>query len=150
MLAELPRTLPPLDEVQRPFWTGGGQGTLLITRCQSCRRWQHPPTSECAVCGDRTSPEPVSGRGTIFTFTVNRHPFNPLVSPPYVIALVELDEQADLRLISNIVDCDDLDGLACGQPVEVRFEPHGLLHVPVFRPVSADGQHSGSLPKGAV
>lgn len=150
MLDELPRTLPPLDEVQRPFWTGGSNGTLLITRCQTCQRWQHPPAAACAACGARTAPEPVSGQGTIFTFTVNRHAFNPLVPPPYVIALIELDEQADLRLITNIVDCDDPDGLHCGQPVEVRFAPHGLLHVPVFRPTSGGGQHTGSLPKGAM
>ena len=40
----------------------------------------------------------MSGAGTVFTFTVNGHPFNPAVPPPYVIAIVELVEQADLRL----------------------------------------------------
>lgn len=150
MLEDLPRTLPVVDEVERPFWTGGDDGTLLVTRCRACRRWQHPPAAACASCGGPTAPEPVSGRGTIFTFTINRHAFNPQVPPPYVVALVELDEQPDLRLVTNIVGCDEPDELACGQPVAVAFERHGDRHVPVFRPVSAEGQHTGSIPSGAV
>ena len=63
----------------------------------------------------------MSGRGTVFTYTVNHQPFNPAVPVPYVIAIVELEEQADLRIASNIVDCEP-DSVYVGLPVEVRFE----------------------------
>lgn len=83
---------------------------------------------------------PVSGRGTVFTYTVNFHRFNPQVPIPYVIAIVELVEQSGLRLGANIVDCDP-DSVACGMPVEVRFERRGTgdgsLSVPVFAPAKA-------------
>jgi len=76
----------------------------------------------------------VSGKGTVFTFTVNRHAFNPTVPVPYVIAIVELVEQADLRFMTNIVDCD-VDTVHIGMPVEVTFEPAGdAAWAPVFRP----------------
>jgi uncharacterized OB-fold protein len=76
----------------------------------------------------------VSGHGTVFTFTVNRHQYHPDVPPPYVIAIVELAEQPGLRFTTNIVDCDP-DEVTIGMPVTVTFEPiDGALWVPVFRP----------------
>lgn len=130
-----PRILPPLTPLNRPFWTGGAEEELLILRCRECQRWVHPPTGRCTDCGGELAPEPVSGRGTVFTFTVNEHPFNPAVPPPYVIAIVELDEQPDLRLPTNIVNCD-LDRVSCGMLVHVLFEQHGEFFVPVFEPDS--------------
>ena len=63
----------------------------------------------------------MSGRGTVFTYTVNHQPFNPAVPVPYVIAIVELEEQAGLRIATNIVDCEP-ESVCIGLPVEVRFE----------------------------
>ena len=79
----------------------------------------------------------MSGRGTVFTYTVNHQPFNPAVPVPYVIAIVELEEQADLRIASNIVDCEP-DSVRIGLPVEVRFERQDAgdesVYMPVFAP----------------
>jgi uncharacterized OB-fold protein len=79
----------------------------------------------------------VSGRGTVFTYTVNYQPFNPGVPVPYVIAIVELEEQDDLRIATNIVDCEP-DSVYVGLPVEVRFEHQVVgdesVYMPVFAP----------------
>ena len=123
--------LPSLTPETRPFWTGGATGSLLIERCGTCRRWQHPPTGTCTECGGSAGPEPVSGAGTVFTFTVNHQQFHPEVPPPYVIAVVELSEQEGLRLPTNLVDCDP-DEVRIGAAVRVRFEQHGEVFVPVF------------------
>lgn len=132
--ATAPRILPSLTDVDRPFWTGGRDGALLIQRCTSCRRWVHPPTGEgCPDCAGELAYEPVSGNGTVFTFTVNHQQFHPDVPPPYVIAIVQLDEQADLRLPTNLVGADP-DTLECGMPVRVRFERNGEVYLPVFEP----------------
>jgi uncharacterized protein len=78
----------------------------------------------------------------VLTYTVNYQPFNPAVPVPYVIAIVELDEQADLRIAANIVDCEP-DSVRIGLPVEVRFERHdvegGVAFVPVFAPADHPG-----------
>jgi uncharacterized OB-fold protein len=75
----------------------------------------------------------------VFTYTVNYQPFNPAVPVPYVIAIVQLEEQADLRIASNIVDCEP-DSVHIGQQVDVRFERQEVdgdaVFVPVFAPRS--------------
>jgi hypothetical protein len=128
------RMLPPLTAENRAFWTGGADGKLLILRCAGCGRWVHPPAAECPTGdGGALTPEAVSGKGTVFTFTVNRHPYNPAVPLPYVIAIVELPEQQDLRFMTNIVNCDP-ESVTIGMPVRVVFEDHGEIFVPVFEP----------------
>lgn len=128
-----PRILPTLDDLNRPFWTGGHDGQLLIEHCDECNRWQHPPVGRCETCGGPSGAKPVSGRGGVFTYTVNHHQYHPEVPPPYVIAIVELDEQRDLRVVANILEADDTD-LAIGMRVRVEFENHDEHSVPVFVP----------------
>ncbi len=135
------RMLPTIDDHNRPFWTGGADGKLMITRCTQCDLWVSPPAADCPHCGGALEAQPVSGRGTVFTYTVNHQPFNPGVPLPYVIAIVELDEQQDLRIASNIVDCEP-DSVDIGMRVEVRFERHDVggntAYMPVFAPAGAN------------
>jgi uncharacterized OB-fold protein len=119
---------------------------LLIERCTGCRRWVHPPIGRCPDCAGRLVAEPVSGRGTVFTYTVNVQPYNPAIPTPYVIAIVELAEPQGLRLATNIVDCEP-DSVFCGMEVQARFE-HRLSDddassVPVFAPVAGDDGATG-------
>jgi uncharacterized protein len=132
-LADAPRMLPPLTDANRDFWTGGATGKLLIPRCGSCGRWVYPPVARCTECDGELHSVPVSGEGTVFTFTVNRHPYNPEIPLPYVIALVELAEHEDLRLMTNLVNCEP-DDVVIGMPVRVLFEDRGEVFVPVFEP----------------
>lgn len=128
------RPLPAIDDDNRAFWTGGGNGALMIARCSDCRFYIHPPTGFCPACeGRNVKPERVSGRGKVYSFTVNYKAWLPGLPVPYVLALVELEEQAGLRLPTNIVGCDCGD-VAIGMKVAVRFESVGDLHVPLFGP----------------
>ncbi|MCU1345482.1 MAG: putative nucleic-acid-binding protein containing a Zn-ribbon [Acidimicrobiia bacterium] len=123
--------LPDLTAVNRAYWTGGADGQLLIQWCEPCARWNHPPSAQCPECDGPLDARPVSGRGTVFTSTINVHPYSPDVPTPYVIALVQLDEQDDLRLVTNIVHCEPTD-VAIGMSVQVLFEQHGEIFVPLF------------------
>ncbi len=127
------RLLPDVTDANRFFWTGGATGRLLVLRCGACGRWIDPPVTECPACGGEPAPAAVSGRGRVFTYTVNRYPYNPAVPLPYVIAIVELVEQDDLRLLTNIVNCDP-ERVAIGMPVRVLFEQHDDIYIPLFEP----------------
>jgi uncharacterized OB-fold protein len=129
------RPVPAVSARTAPYWTGGSSDQLLIARCQACGFWLHPPLPLCTRCRSRDiAPEPVSGRGTVWSYTINRYPWAAQLQPPYVIAEVELDEQPGLRLLTSIVggDADDPEAVAIGMPVRVRFEQAGEAWIPVF------------------
>jgi len=136
-LAAPVRMVPELTAHNRPFWTGGADDRLHVPYCKPCGRWVLPPEENCPTCDTALTAREVSGDGTVFTYTVNYHPFNPAVAPPYVIAIVELAEQDDLRLAANIVGCEP-DSVTIGMGVAVRFEEQtgdaGTVFVPVFAP----------------
>lgn len=127
------RLLPALDDHNRHFWTGGREGELRMLRCAACRAWVHPPAPRCPDClATQLAPEATTGRGRVHSFTVNHQPWNPLIPVPYIVALVELDDQPGLRLMTNIVGCEP-DEVLIDHPVDVGFEDYGEVHVPVFR-----------------
>jgi uncharacterized OB-fold protein len=104
-------------------------------RCQACGYWIHPPAPICPTCLSRDiATEVLSGRGVVHSFTVNEQNWNPTMPPPYVIALVELDEQPGLRLMTNIVNCR-ADDVRFEMPVRVVFEHHDDVWIPLFEPV---------------
>ena len=131
------RLLPEVTPETEPFWTGGESGELRIYRCRSCRHWFHPPTPACFHCRSReVGPEVASGRGTVAAYTVNQHPWFDGFPPPYVVAIVELDDEPGVRVTTNIVDCA-IEDVVVGMPVEVVFEHREDVWLPLFRPVTA-------------
>lgn len=131
------RHLPAITAENAFFWRAGKAGVLRFMRCRSCGFYIHPPLPICRVCKSRdVQDEPVSGRGTVLTYTVNRQVWEPGLEAPYVIAIVELAEQRGLRLTTNIVNCQ-LDEVRIGMPMRVVFEQHDDVWLPLFEPDSA-------------
>lgn len=131
------RMLPAPTEASRAFWTGGADGKLMVYRCGSCRRYFHPPAPACFRCRSvDVAAEAVSGRAVVATYTIDRHQWYVGFPPPYVVAIVELDEDPSVRLTTNIVGCD-VDEVHIGQRVAVEFEHWDDVWIPVFRPVAS-------------
>lgn len=134
----MPRKLPALTRDTAPFWQGGERGLLNIHRCAACERWFHPPSPICPRCNSfDVAPQPVSGRGTVATYTINHQPWTAELAAPYVVAIIELAEQAGLRLLSNVVDCEP-ERVHIGMPVRVRFEQQEDVWLPLFVPGSPE------------
>jgi uncharacterized OB-fold protein len=125
--------LPRLSADTAFFWRSGADGLLRMQRCGECGRYAHPPTPECRRCGAAPQPTPVSGRGTLFSYTVNHQQFIPWLPPPYVLAIVSLEEQEDVHLTTRLVDVAPED-VCIGLPVSVVFERHGEIYLPLFAP----------------
>jgi hypothetical protein len=134
-VAEKPfRVLPRVSDQNRHFWTGGAEGELRFLRCAACRTYVHPPAPVCPAClGRALAPEPVSGRATVVTFTLNHHPWVPAPDHPYAIAIVELEEQPGLRLMTNVVNCAP-ESVRIGMPVKVLFDHRDDVWIPLFEP----------------
>jgi uncharacterized protein len=129
---------PAPDSLTSFFWDGAREHRLLIQRCDDCGRFQHPPEPVCRHClSFSLGAGEVSGRGTIYSFEIATQAFHPWFADkiPFVIAVVELTEQPNLKLVTNIVDVDpDSAGLQVGAEVEVTW--HKLddeFTLPVFR-----------------
>ncbi len=132
--APVPCKLPVLDAETGFFWTSGADGILRIQRCGDCGHWQHPPLPRCPAChGENIAPQPMSGRGRIASFTVNCQAWEAGLEEPFVFAAVELEEQKELYVFTNIL-CPP-EKVRIGQAVSVTFETQDDVWLPLFRPV---------------
>ena len=112
---------------------------------RSAATFVHPPSPVCPDClsGD-LSPEAVSGRATVVAYTCNVQQWIP-GSDPYLIGLVAIDEQESVRLTTNLVDVE-LEQVRTGMPVEVVFEHHDDVYLPLFRPAATEDRAGMSRP----
>ncbi|MGH7804578.1 MAG: Zn-ribbon domain-containing OB-fold protein [Candidatus Binatia bacterium] len=140
------RHLPdPHDPELAPFWEGCRAGELRIPRCRACGRFVWYPQLTCRGCGAQEHEwTRVSGRGSLFTWTVVHRAFLPGFERrvPFVTALVELEEDPALRMATLLAAAPG-ERLRIGLPVAVEFEPweEGLV-VPRFRVVGAAAERA--------
>ena len=138
MAASGEKPIPVADELSRPFWEAARERRLVVQRCDECGYYNHPPRSTCDRCSaQHITFAPVSGRGSIYSFTVMHQPsvagFETEI--PYVNIVVELEEQQKLFMVSNLPRTR-LDVIRIGTRVEVWFEDRGpSLTLPQFRPI---------------
>jgi acetyl-CoA acetyltransferase/uncharacterized OB-fold protein len=127
--------LPALEPDTKVFWEACRAGRFAMLRCQACRWIVHPPRPVCSRCRSRdVALEDLSGRGTVVTYTINHQRWMPGLEVPYTIAIVELAEQANLRLTTNLVEVAP-DAVRIGMPVSVRFrEMTEEIALPIFAP----------------
>jgi uncharacterized OB-fold protein len=130
------RPAPVADPESEAYWAGARRHELTILRCQGCRFYVHYPRERCPEClSTDLAPERVSGRGTVYSYTLVHRPLTPgFEGPlPYALVLVELEEQRGLRILSNLVDCP-IERVRIGLPVTVVFEDFETHSLPLFRP----------------
>ena len=122
---------PNVDRDDEFFWNGVAQGRLLARRCAHCHRLQHPPSPMCPQCGSLEWDEcELSGRGTLHSWIVSRHPTEP-DDAARIVALIELDE--GIRLVSNLQDIEAA-AVENDIAVEVVFADVDGIRLPQFRP----------------
>jgi len=112
----------------KPFWEATREKKLVVQYCPKSGKYQFFPRPVSLFTGHRDLEwREVSGRGTIYTYTVSNLGLGPFRGhEPYVVAMVELEEGC--RIMANIVHCS-AEQLAIGLDV-----------VPFWAPL-ADGTH---------
>jgi len=133
-MAEAARAKPkPTPETQH-FWDGTLAGELRLQRCEACAHVYFPPRPFCPSCASRkVSIFKSGGKGKLYSYIIHHRPA-PGFTPPYSIAVVELDEGP--RMMTNIVDCPQTpEALELDMRVEVKFEKlDDKITLPLFRP----------------
>jgi uncharacterized protein len=131
------------DDTTQPFWDAASEDRLVGARCTTCGTFRIPPAPFCFECqAQEIEWVPLPGTGTIYTFTIVRHPLHPDLGPacPYVSGVVELDgtQGAGARMVVNIVDCDP-EAVSIGDRVEIVWEHFDSgMATPRFRPIASD------------
>jgi uncharacterized OB-fold protein len=69
----------------------------------------------------------------LYTYTVNHHQWYPGIDVPYILGIVQLDEQEDVRLTTAIVGCEP-DTLTIGMSLRVTFRQLEDVWLPFFEP----------------
>lgn len=128
--------LPNLTPENEFFWKSGADGKLRFQKDNACGALIHPPQAICPYCKSKDlSIAEVSGKATVAAFTVNVQQWLPTMAPPYVIAVVTIDEDPRVRLTTNIVNCE-LQDVKIGQKVTVKFHNQEEIWLPLFEPSS--------------
>jgi uncharacterized protein len=132
---------PYADQFTQPFWDAALAGQLMGYQCGDCSTFVMPPQPFCFSCqGRNLSWVDLPGTGTIYSYTVVRHPLGADLQAivPYVSAVVDLDgtQGAGARMLVNIIDCDP-ETVRIGDRVKVMFDKvSDTLAVARFRPAT--------------
>ena len=133
--------LPQITEETRPFWDSCKEGALKLQRCSDCSEFRFPPSVACPACASMNcSWEPVSGKGTIFSFVTFQRLYHKAFASllPYVVAVVELEEGP--RLLTRLAGLTEADVVKCGAPVRLHLEPlSDDLVLPLFELAGTQG-----------
>jgi len=128
------------DPLTAPFWEGAARHELLLQRCGACGRHQFYPRPFCVACeSSDVAWVAAGGTGTVYASTTVRIAVLPELPPPYVVALVQLDEGP--LLMTNLT------GGACAIGARVRVawrERDGLPPLPVFAPAAPGDAEGGA------
>ncbi|WP_372728320.1 bifunctional MaoC family dehydratase N-terminal/OB-fold nucleic acid binding domain-containing protein [Nocardioides sp.] len=114
------------------FWEGTSAGELRIQTCGACGSLRFPPGPTCPDCGAFDRGHLVaSGRGTVFSYVVHRHPPVPGRELPILIGLIELEE--GVRMVGELVGLS-AEEVRIGQPVTVDYRRiDDDLTLPIWR-----------------
>lgn len=128
------RPLPQPTLSSEPFWTSGKDGLLRFAQCLDCSGYMQPPQPICGTCrSQKIVMTPVSGRAVVVALTINVQQWLPDFPPPYVIAIMAIEEDPSVRFMSNVVNVAVTD-VQIGMRVRVLFEQHDEIWIPLFEP----------------
>ena len=132
------RPLPnPQEFDTKEFWAATKEKALKYQQCNNCDTVVFYPRRHCTGCTSTDLQwKTASGKGTVYTFSVVRQSYHPFFRNrvPYAVAWIDLDEGP--RLLSNVVGVEDpLNEVKIGMQVEVEWEEHEELNIPLFKPV---------------
>ncbi|MEV5568902.1 OB-fold domain-containing protein [Spirillospora sp. NPDC052269] len=118
------------------FWDGVNDGELRVQSCADCGALRHPPGPMCPEChSTNRTYRNASGRGVVHSFVVHHHPPVPGRTPPYVVAVVELEE--GVRILGNVIGCEPSE-VEVDMPVRLVFQHmDDELVLPQWTPANA-------------
>ena len=127
-----------VSNLTRPFWTAASERRLVRPFCGTCQESFFVPQLACPRCYSESWEYAESaGYGRVYSYTVVHRGPSPEHLPPYVVAIVDIDNEG-WYMMSNIIGCSP-GSVHIGQRVSVCFvDREDGLTIPQFRPVEEE------------
>ena len=138
-MAEYAGRLPVATPESQPYWDGLKEHKLMLPTCDDCGPHFYPrpfcPMPKCFNWDIKWME--ASGKGKVHTFVISHQPIPPYNTednpPPYVIAVIELEEGP--RMMSNLI-IDDPYSTTVDMDVEIVYDDvTDDVTLPKFKPV---------------
>lgn len=132
-MTDLQPPKPRPTALTQAYWDALDRGEIVIQRCGSCSRFQHPPLPVCTGCaGEQLEWRPVDRRGTILQHTAIAEPRVRGLAHhrPLVCVLVEMREQRSLRILGNLRESPG--AIRIGDPVRMVVVRTGTFALAQF------------------
>ena len=132
--AQFPVPVPNLDNQE--FFDRCREHQLVLRRCRDCALISPPPPPQGPnFAAGKLEWGRSEGKGTVYTFTITRQPVSRAFEGRLPWAVVDIELEEGVHLISNLVDCDP-DEIEIGMAVEVVFEEvNAEITLPKFKKV---------------
>ena len=134
-MAEYAKPIPWVGPEAQRYWEGCKRHELWLPYCGQCEEFFFYPRAFCPRCFNwEIDWKQVSGRAKLYTYAIQHRPMAPGFEPPYITAIVQLEEGP--RMMTNLVDVEpDPDKVPWDVPLEVVFEDiSDEISLPKFRP----------------
>jgi uncharacterized protein len=119
---EVKKPRPTIDSDSKTYWEAAKNNKLMVQYSPETKEYFLYSKQLTSIKNSKNIEwREVSGKGTIYSFTVIHVPAGPafLEDTPYVVASITLDEGA--RIISNILT-DNVNTISIGDKVKVIYE----------------------------
>lgn len=116
------KPMPVMTEISKPFWLGLNKGEINIQQCNHCHGWVFFPRNHCNHCLSHDLEwKSVSGKGTLYSYTLTRIPTLPEFSDemPQALAVVELEQ--GVRVNTTLVGVSE-DKINIGMALKPVFD----------------------------
>lgn len=112
--------------VDKEFWDATKRHELVVQNCNACNTFQWGPELICHKCHSADMGwQKVSGRGRLYSWVRTWNPTHPALKEacPYIVALVELPDAGNVRMVGNLLG-DPMQNPPFDSLVEAVFEDH--------------------------
>lgn len=116
------KPVPEPTPESKPYWDALNEGRLVLQSCGACGKVRHYPRPLCDACYSfDVRWIDAKGTGTIHSWTVTHHAFNPgfKAELPYVLVTVDLPEGVRMQAPLRNADASKLKR---GLPVHLTIE----------------------------
>ena len=122
----LPAPRAQRDGLDKEYWDATRRHELVVQQCNTCRAFQWGPEAVCHQCHSfDLGWAKVAGRGQLYSWIRTWNPVHPALREacPYIVAVVQLPDADNIRMVGNLVG-DPLQDPPFDAEVEVVFEDH--------------------------